>query len=229
MISYKNLFYFDIETAGQYPDLETFKDNDKRGYDLFMKRYERSFSKDEDSPEKVYIHYSPLFSTYGRILCLSFGYFHDKNEEGYTIKSLYNKDEKILMKEIQTLFLKVSSKHLFLSGYNINSFDIPWLQHKLLKYEYQLPPVLRTYGRKPWELQSADLFKEWNPAIKNLTVSFDEACYELGIPSPKEKIDGSKVHHTYWVEKDLDTVVEYCEGDVFSSLEFGKKMFEDNI
>ncbi len=35
----------------------------------------------------------------------------------------------------------------------------------------------------------------------------------LGIPSPKEDIDGSDVAHVYYQEKDLDKIVNYCERD----------------
>ena len=37
---YKNLFYFDIETVGQYKDIDSFKENDERGYLLFKKKYD---------------------------------------------------------------------------------------------------------------------------------------------------------------------------------------------
>jgi hypothetical protein len=57
--------------------------------------------------------------------------------------------------------------------------------------------------------------------------SFDEVCYELSVPSPKDKIDGSKVHHTYWYDDDLNTVVEYCEGDVYSTMLVAEKMLMD--
>jgi hypothetical protein len=227
-----NLFYFDIETVGQYKDLETLKENDKRGYDLFLKKYEKNASMREGentSPEIAYLNYSPIFSTYGKIVCISFGYFHEQNENGYTINSLYGDNEEDIMKQAQNLFSKVSKKHLFLSGYNINSFDIPWINHKFNKYGLSLPPVLRIYGKKPWEIQSFDLFNEWKAVHSRFFSSFDEVCYELGIKSPKEKIDGSQVHNTYWNENDLDTIVEYCQSDVYSSMVVAEKMMNGNI
>jgi hypothetical protein len=36
----------------------------------------------------------------------------------------------------------------------------------------------------------------------------------LGLPSPKEDMDGSQVNGVYWIEKDLDRIVEYCQRDV---------------
>lgn len=36
----------------------------------------------------------------------------------------------------------------------------------------------------------------------------------LGIPSPKEDIDGSMVGEVYYQENDLERIVQYCERDV---------------
>jgi hypothetical protein len=33
----------------------------------------------------------------------------------------------------------------------------------------------------------------------------------LGIPSPKGDIDGSQVGHVFYVDKDIDRIVSYCE------------------
>ncbi len=38
----------------------------------------------------------------------------------------------------------------------------------------------------------------------------------LGIPSPKEDIDGSMVRDAYYEEDDLDRIVAYCELDVIT-------------
>ena len=39
-------------------------------------------------------------------------------------------------------------------------------------------------------------------------------AYVLGIPSPKEDIDGSMVRDVYYEENDLERIVHYCERDV---------------
>jgi uncharacterized protein YprB with RNaseH-like and TPR domain len=36
----------------------------------------------------------------------------------------------------------------------------------------------------------------------------------LGIPSPKEDIDGSMVRDVYYEENDLERIIHYCERDV---------------
>ena len=39
----------------------------------------------------------------------------------------------------------------------------------------------------------------------------------LGIPSPKDDMDGSMVGHVYWNEKDLPRIAKYCMQDVLTS------------
>lgn len=223
MINYNNLFYFDIETVGKYKSLSDLKSNDERGYELFMSKYVKQNWATQCTPEEAYTKYAPLLSTFGKVVCVSFGYFHNKNAEGYTIDSICGDDEAALMVEVRKLFTKVSSKHMFICGYNILTFDVPWLQHKMYKYGLSIPPVLRTYGKKPWEVSMVDLFKEWN-SINRYYTTFDEVSYELDIPSPKEDMDGSKVHESYWVDHDLDNIKRYCECDVKASLMVGKQM-----
>lgn len=38
----------------------------------------------------------------------------------------------------------------------------------------------------------------------------------LGIPSPKEDIDGSMLRQVYYEDKDLDRIIKYCEQDVIT-------------
>jgi len=39
----------------------------------------------------------------------------------------------------------------------------------------------------------------------------------LGIPSPKDDIDGSQVRQVYYEEKNLDRIITYCEKDVITT------------
>ena len=38
----------------------------------------------------------------------------------------------------------------------------------------------------------------------------------LGIPSPKDDIEGSQVAKVYYKDKDLDRIVSYCEKDTIA-------------
>ena len=57
----------------------------------------------------------------------------------------------------------------------------------------------------------------------------------MNIPSPKGDIDGSQVGHVYYVEKDIDRIVIYCEKDtiavaqIFLRLRREELLIEDEI
>lgn len=226
---YKNLFYFDIETAGQYKNLNEFEISDERGSNLFKKKYDKNpfMSERHNSVYDAYLEYSPIFSTFGKIVCISFGYFHDKNEKGYTVMSITGEEKEIVL-EFNKLLQKVSQKGMYLSGYRITSFDIPWVLHKLNKYNIIPSKIIDIYGNKPWDIHVVDLADEWKQKFKYYN-TFDEVTYELDIDSPKDDIDGSMVHDIYWNNNDINRIKTYCEKDVFASMMVGKKMFEHRI
>ena len=41
-------------------------------------------------------------------------------------------------------------------------------------------------------------------------------AHVLGIPSPKEDIDGSMVRQVYYEDQDLERIIKYCEQDVIT-------------
>jgi hypothetical protein len=44
--------------------------------------------------------------------------------------------------------------------------------------------------------------------------SLNLLAYTLGIPTPKDDIDGSQVGDAYWSRNELSRIVEYCQKDV---------------
>jgi len=51
--------------------------------------------------------------------------------------------------------------------------------------------------------------------FKNFT-SLNLLARTLGIPTPKDDIDGSMVGDVYWKENDLQRIVTYCQKDVIT-------------
>jgi len=226
-MEYKNLFYFDIETTGKFKDFISYKNADAKGAELFEKKYNKNdwMKENKSTVEEAYEEYAGLFSTFGKVVCVSFGYFTNKNEDGYTVNSIYGDEEYEIMRQVSKLFSKVSDKDMLLSGYVINGFDIPWLIHKLHKYDLPIPSILNVYDKKPWEVRTFDLADKWKFGAKYYN-SLDEVCYELGIESPKDDINGSEVHHTYWYNNDLERIKTYCEKDVYSTMQIAKRILD---
>ena len=51
----------------------------------------------------------------------------------------------------------------------------------------------------------------------------------LGIPSPKEDMDGSMVRDVYYEEGDLDRIVTYCELDVITLAQVFLRLRNDDL
>ena len=217
------LFAFDIETCGQYPDYNTFLLEDERGANLFSKKYfKMGWDQKYSGIEEAYLQNAGIVSAYGKICCISFGYIDgDGNKQ---IRSYYGEDEKEIVNNFNELLKKIETKSFKLSGYRIMYFDIPFILHKLHKWCIEPANIIYMYDKKPWDARIVDIADDWKQKFA-WGFSFDEVCYELSIPSPKDNMDGSEVHKYYWEGK-LEDIKRYCEKDVSSTIDVGKILYK---
>jgi len=217
----EDIFMFDIETTGQYRNIEELKINDIRGYNLFSQKYKKYNWEDKYvNIETAYLEESPIISTYGRIVCISFGYLDNGQER---ISSFYGDDEREIVEKFNNLLKKIESKSFKLGGYRILYFDIPWILHKLYKYNIKPANIITLHNKKPWETRIVDISDDWKIRFA-YTSSFDEVVYELGIESPKDNMNGSDVHDAYW-EGRVEEVKIYCEKDVKASIRVSQVIY----
>ncbi len=107
------------------------------------------------------------------------GRIRSKNLEG-------NENEQI------SAFFKMAQGNQ-LCGYNIKGFDIPFIVKRAIRLNVPIPPSLKMFGKKPWDMDNLiDLKDVWKHAGSR-TVSLDILTKFLGIPTPKQGIDGSQV------------------------------------
>jgi len=216
------LFYFDIEVAGQYKDFETFNRMDQRGAILFRKKYEKMNWIDKyTSVDDAYIDNAGIIPTYGKIVCISFGYLDNNGIE--RISSFYGDDEKDIVNKFNQLLKKIEKKSFNLCGFRVAYFDIPWLLHKLNKYGIKPADIIVTHNKKPWEMRITDMSDHWRGKFA-WAFSFDEMVYELGLESPKDNMNGSEVHTYYWEGK-VDEIKTYCEKDVMACIKVSQKIY----
>lgn len=216
----ESMLFFDIETCGQYPDYKTFEKEDSEGAHVWEKKCNRM---NYGSPENGYDTKVSLFPEFGKIVCLSYGIW--KNGE-MTIKTIHDENEKNMMKYIANLFYKAATNGLHPTGWNIKNFDVPWVVRKLLMNGLNVPSSITTYDKKPWETTIIDLKEMWK-SFSSLDVTFEEAAYAMGIPSPKDDIDGSQVHSEYY-KGNVNRIVTYCEKDVKTMILLCEKLYKIN-
>lgn len=219
---YKNLFYIDIETVSNYKDFETFKNNDKKGAEIFEKKASTQYNYDYNI-EEYYKNKAGLIPEWGKIICFSFGFLTSSSELKIKSKKIVNDDEETLIKEIKEVFDIISDKNKNLCGFNIKQFDIPFLVKKLIKYNLQIPKCLNFIGKKPWEITVIDIFELWKGTSTYYT-SLEELAYFLNVENPKDFLRGDEINKTYYDEDNLEKICQYCEKDILTTTLLTKKI-----
>jgi DNA polymerase elongation subunit (family B) len=225
-ISPNNMLYFDIETCGQYKDYSDFLEKDPIGAKLFENKYNKRKSTNKwiETIDVEYLNRCSLMPQFGKICCISFGYVSNLKVKIFSYSS--NDESEIILKS-KKVFNKANDMQWTICGYNLKNFDIPWVNHKFIKYGLNIPHILSTMNKKPWEYNIFDIYEYWNSGNADY-ISLDETCYELGVESPKQIMKGSDVHHYFWNESKLDLIENYCELDVKSCIDIYNIIYERN-
>ncbi|WP_064966311.1 3'-5' exonuclease [Tenacibaculum ovolyticum] len=209
-INIQNILFLDIETV---PEVELFSDLSEEKQELYAlkTKYQR---KDETTAEAFY-HRAGIWAEFGKIICISVGYFIDiKGEKQLRITSFFGDDEASILTDFKKLLDTHfnQNKHL-LCAHNGKEFDFPYIARRMIINRINLPKKLDLFGKKPWEVPHLDTLELWKFGDYKHYTSLRLLTSILNIPSPKQDIDGSEVANVYYKEKNLPRIVEYCERD----------------
>ena len=80
----------------------------------------------------------------------------------------------------------------------------------------EIPEILNTAGKKPWEVNHLDTMELWKFGDYKSFASLNLLAAIFGIPTPKDDIDGSQVGEVYWKTGDLERISTYCQKDVLT-------------
>lgn len=174
---------------------------------------------ENETAEAGYLKRAGVYSEFAKVICLSIGYFHydrEANTDQFRLKSIYGDDEKDLLERVTTMFERhfPNEDRFRFCGHNIKEFDIPFLCRRMVVNSLKLPTMFDISGRKPWETEMLDTLQLWKFGDNKNYTSLKLLTYILGIPSPKEDIDGKDVCRVYYQDKGLQRIVEYCQRDV---------------
>lgn len=221
----EQLLFLDIETVPQHPFYDGL---DERGRELWEKK-SRTL-KDEGDPEDLYPK-AGLFPEFGRIICISVGFLHKENgERQLRLTSFAQEDESELLRSFGDLLQRSFQKgERLLCAHNGKDFDFPYLGKRMVVQGIELPDPLRVADKKPWEVPFIDTMNLWRFGERGGSSSLDLLAYALGVPSPKEDIDGSEVGMVYWEEGDIERIRSYCEKDVETLAQVLLRLYNEPI
>lgn len=208
----EDILFLDIETVPQSPDYSSL-DEATRNLWAQKTEYQR---KEEYTPEEFYER-AGIWAEFGRIICVSVGFFNLKQDvRSFRIKSFHG-EEKSILKEFKLLLNSHFSKPKnLLCAHNGKEFDFPYLARRMLIHGISLPYKLDLFGKKPWEIPHLDTMELWKFGDFKHYTSLKLLAHVLGIPSPKDDMDGSMVRDVYYEDQDVDRIISYCELDVIT-------------
>ncbi len=210
----ENIMFIDIETVPQHP---AFEDVDPELQILWDKK-STYFRKEGQSPAEVYER-AGIYAEFGKIVCISAGVIFYKNgERCFRTKSFAGDDEKALLEEFAKVlagFTNDPKNHI--CGHNSREFDFPYIARRMIIQGITLPPVLDVAGKKPWEIKFLDTLDLWKFGDYKHYTSLALLTKIMGIPTPKDDIDGSQVASVYYQEHNIERIAIYCEKDVFAT------------
>jgi len=211
-ISLENILFLDIETV---PEEENFELLDEEKKELFglKTQYQR---KEEYTPEEFYDR-AGIWAEFGKIVCISVGYFNFKGDiRHFRVTSFYGEEKKILQDFSDLLNTHFNQPQHIMCGHNAKEFDFPFIARRMIINQVQIPNKLNLFGKKPWEVPHLDTLEMWKFGDFKHYTSLKLLTKVLNIPSPKDDISGGEVGHVYYVEKDIDRIIVYCEKDVIA-------------
>jgi predicted PolB exonuclease-like 3'-5' exonuclease len=211
-INPEDILFLDIETV---PAAPFFGDLDPASQSYWDKK-SKQFRSSDQSPEEIYDR-AGIYAEFGKIICISVGYIREKTPFIFRLKSFFGDDEKTLLSEFSAMLAKFSKKReALLCAHNGKEFDYPYIARRMIINNIIIPDILDNAGKKPWEIKLLDTLDLWKFGDYKSYTSLSLLTSILGIPSPKDDLDGSMVARVYREDHDLKRIALYCEKDVLA-------------
>jgi DNA polymerase elongation subunit (family B) len=209
----EDVLFLDIETVPQYASYKEMPENAKH----FWNKKANFLVKENETPESIFGR-AGIYAEFGKIICISAGFI--VNRDGvrwFRVKSFFGDNEKEILKGFSVMLNRFGAKPKSnVCAHNGKEFDFPYISRRMLINGIELPELLHTAGKKPWEVKFLDTMELWKFGdYKNYT-SLDLLANIFEIPSPKDDIDGSQVADVYYNQQDTERIVKYCEKDALT-------------
>lgn len=228
-----NILYLDIETLpADESSYETLKFLYERKLEKRAKRREMSeeviVEEESKNGFEDYIKGTSFDGGFGRILCIAYGVNDDP------IRVICNPENE--KKTLEDFWFVAKQCDLFV-GHNVMDFDMRFILQRSIVLGVK--PSWQRFGKKEWNnpdqkylsfaryqhMPIFDTMHEWAAwgGSRGGGIGLEHVALALGIPSPKDGIDGSQVFEFYKAGK-VNEICEYCKRDVDTTRAVYKRM-----
>lgn len=208
-INLEDILFLDIETV---PLSEDYQELSQAEQELWEEK--TKYQRKEDFTAEEFYDRAGIWAEFGRIVCISVGYFSFRYEQRtFRVTSFFGDEVKILKDFSRLIEQYFSSSNKLLCAHNGKEFDFPYITRRMIINNIRIPQKMQLFGKKPWEVPHLDTLEMWKFGDYKHFTSLKLLTHVLGIPSPKDDIDGSQVRDVFYKEKNIDRIVTYCEKD----------------
>ena len=212
---FNNILFLDIEPVPRYSSYEELPEDWKKLWDTksgSLVKYHEGQTHETLYPR------AGIYAEFGQIICISCGVLQGSGDRRkILLKSFAGDNEKLLLQQFSEMLNKwAGGEPKSLCAHNGKEFDFPYLCRRLIVNGLPVPSILNIAGKKPWEVNHLDTLELWKFGDFKSYTSLTLLAHVLGIPTPKDDIDGSMVWEVYWKEKNLPRIVTYCQKDVIT-------------
>ena len=202
-INLSRVLFLDIETVPEKYNYKELNNNKKN-------IWEEKFGGEKDYPK------SSMHAEFGKIVCISVGFFDLKTSKkrSFRIKSFIGEEIEILGNFKTLCDSHFHLKSSLLCAHNGREFDFPFIARRMIINKVKLPKILDMHEKKPWEIPHLDTLYLWKFGDYKSSISLRLLSEVLGLSSKKIKLHGKEIANKFYLEKQIDKIVEYCENDV---------------
>jgi 3'-5' exonuclease len=206
--------FLDIET------LPADEKNVEKLRELFNKKH------DDFNQEKFeeFFKKTSFDGAFGRILCIGYAvdddpvqFFCNDGNEKKTLKEFWDLVNAL---SVAPKDMRYPDYGLQFVGHNVMDFDLRFICQRSIVLGVKMPYELNFARYRNYPIY--DTMKEW-VKWSNSGVGLEYLAVALGIPSPKDGIDGSQVADFYKQGK-VKEICEYCKRDVDTTREIFRRM-----
>ena len=211
-INLEDILFLDIETVPQYPDYNSVP----AAAQTLWEEKTQNLRKDEYTAEEYY-NRAGIWAEFGKIVCISVGYFSFRHEQRtFRVTSFTGEEDTLLRDLVRLVEEHYSRPNKLFCAHNGKEFDFPYLSRRMIINGIRIPNKLQLFGKKPWEVPHLDTLDLWKFGDYKHYTSLSLLANTLGIPSPKDDINGSQVRDVFYEEYDIHRIATYCEKDTIT-------------
>ena len=224
-INLEHILFLDIETV---PEVQHFSELDTAKQELWDQK--SKYQRKEEFTAEAFYERAGIWAEFGKIVCISVGYFNIQGDSRkFRVTSFHGSELEILKRFKELLISHFSKPKHLLCAHNGKEFDFPYIARRMIINGITLPYKLNLFGKKPWEVPHLDTMELWKFGDYKSYTSLKLLTNVLGVPSPKEDIDGSQVYNVYYNDQDIDRIINYCEQDTVAVAQVLLRLRGDNL